>query len=933
MATKRFVLPLLLCLLSFSAAVFAQTTGNIRGDVTDPDGKPLPGVMVTISSSALIGQTRTAYTNESGTYRFASLPVGTFSLEATMAGFQTIRVEKVTVSIDGTATVPLRMELMKVAESVTTIGESPIIDVTDSGLSTNYKGELLDELPTQHQMTDLMQVTPGVTASTGDSSGDRTIALGSNMQSNAWHVDGVDLSAPETGSVWFTVNPDLIEEIQVTGVGASAEYGNHTGAVFNVVTKKGGNELHGGASYYLLNDDLTDTNIELEGVDPDIAGYHRTEYRRISALLGGPIVKDRVWFFGGAETLRDAASQPGVDPEFADQAPYKSDKYDIKITSRLGEKHELSGFAHYEDWDSPNTPGPQYVEQSALAGEGGRNPAWGASLTSTLSQETLLEVRYAGWWSDDIYDSVVGTPPADPFIDYGPTASGLVEYSGGVWYPWDYETWRTQIRGKLTHYADDFLNSQHEFKFGVQYSVGQADTSIGIGANGFYTYNYYGYTYRVYQQPFTYGAENRDLGFFIDDTITINDRLTLNVGIRFDRNTGKFPDYPRLAPGTPSIAKAGNFVETGEIIPGLDVIDWNTVSPRLGFVFQPTADGRSTIQGSFGVYYDHNVSGNWDYPPPQLPDIIYTLLNPDTGQFEEYDRIVSEGIIPPTDLNAPKALQYSIGYEQQFTNQLAAGVQYVYKKTDDLIGWQILGGTYSTVPFVDPFTGEQYTLLNIIDRPTLTKGHDPGDFPGSEGLEYYQKYHGLLFTFEKRFGDQWGINANYTWSKSYGLNPRALSESQFNPFYGSRQGSDPNAWINADGRLQGDRPHMFRLQAVFQNLPWDMIGSIAGDFESGRHHTRQIRTPSGLLNQGRVDIIMERDLRLNPIQAIDVSLAKRFYFGGDVAIRVEGTVFNLLNSDNELSLADLRLQAPGDVFPVSFWTQPRRLQLRLGFEF
>ncbi len=931
MATKRLVLPLLLCLLSFCAVVSAQTTGTIRGEVMDPDGKPLPGVMVVISSNALLGQTRTAYTNESGDYRFASIPVGNYALEATMAGFQPVRVEKISISIDGTATVPLRMELMKVAESITTIGESPIIDVTDSGLSTNYKGELLDELPTQHQMTDLMQVTPGVSASTGDSAGDRTIALGSNMQSNAWHVDGVDLSAPETGSVWFTVNPDLIEEIQVTGVGASAEYGNHTGAVFNVVTKKGGNELHGGANYYLLTDGLTDTNVELEGVDPSIAGFHREEFRRISALLGGPIVKDRVWFFGGVETLRDAAAQPGVDPAFAADAPYKSDKYDIKVTGRLGEKHELSGFGHYENWDSPNLPSPQYVDASALAGEGGRNPAWGASLTSTLSQNTLLEVGYSGWWSDDIYDSVVGTPPTDPFIDYTPADGGPTQYSGGVWYPWDYETWKSQFRGKATHYAEDFLNSQHDFKFGVQYSLGSANTNIAIGANGFYTYNYYGYLYRVYQAPFQYGGDNRELGLFVDDTITINDHLTLNVGVRFDHNTGTIPEYERLIAGTPSIAKAGNFKSTGESIPGSDVIDWNTVSPRLGFVFQPTGDGRSTIQGSFGVYYDHNVSGNWDYPPPQLPDIIYTLFNPATNQFEEYDRIVNT-IVPPTDLKTPKTLQYSVGFEQQIGKSIAAGVQYVYKDSKDLIGWQILGGTYEEVPFTDPFTGTTYTLLSIVDRPTLTKGHDPGDFPGSEGLSYFQTYHGLLFTFDKRFADKWGVSANYTWSKSEGLNPRAINQVQYNPFYGSREGSDPNQWINAEGRLQGDRPHMFRFQAVFMELPLDLTGSVAANFESGRHHTRQIRV-SGLLNQGGVNIIMERDLRLKNVQTIDVSVGRKIYLGGDFAIRVEGTVYNLLNSDNELNLASLRLQNVGDEFEPDFWTQPRRLQVRLGFEF
>ncbi|HJZ13280.1 MAG TPA: TonB-dependent receptor, partial [Acidobacteriota bacterium] len=249
----RIVLPLVVCLLAISVAVWGQTTGgNIRGVVTDPEDKPLPGVTVTASSKALIGQTRTTFTNELGVFRFPSVPVGTYVIELNMEGFEKVRVEKVEVNLDATANVPVSMGLSKLAEAVTTIGETPLIDVQESGLSSNYSGAILEEVPTQHSQFQLMQTSPGVSASTGDAGGDRTIAFGSNMQSNAWHVDGVDLSAPETGSVWMTLNTFLIEEVQVVGVGANAEYGNHTGAVFNVVTKKGSNEFHGGGNYYIL---------------------------------------------------------------------------------------------------------------------------------------------------------------------------------------------------------------------------------------------------------------------------------------------------------------------------------------------------------------------------------------------------------------------------------------------------------------------------------------------------------------------------------------------------------------------------------------------------------------------------------------------------------------------------------------------------------
>ncbi len=942
MLSKRTLFPLLCLLLVFSISAWAQTTGSIRGQVVDSEGKPLPGVTVIASSKVLLGQSRTTYTNESGDFRFPALPIGSYSLDITMGGFDKVLVENVKVGLETTATVPVTMQIGRLEESVTLIGETPLIDVTETGIATNFSGVLLEEIPTQHSQFTLMQNTPGVSASTGDANGDRTIAFGSNMQSNAWLADGVDLSAPETGSVWYTVNPDLIEEIQVIA-GASAEYGNHTGAVFNVVTKKGGNDFHGGANYYLLDDALTDSNVDYREfdptVDPNSAEYERLDYRQVTAQIGGPIIKDRIWFFGGIQSYRDAFSMPGVDPEFAADAPYKSDKYDVKINALAGDNHEFYGFFHYDKWDSPNAPDP-FIAPSALPGEGGKNPAWGANWTSTWTENLLLEAGYSGWWSNDVYDSVVGAPLEDAFIDYTPPGGGPAVYSGGVLYPWDYKTWRSTFKGKATYYADHFLKSDHEFKFGVQYSRGSANTNIGIGVNGFYQYNYGGYLYKVYQAPFQYGADNRELGIFVDDTITVNDRFTLNVGLRFDHNTGTIPDYERLRAGTPSISPAGNFTGTGEIIPGLEASNWNIVSPRIGFTYQPTADGRSKIQGSFGVYYDHNVSGNWDYPPPELPPITTFLFNEETGQFEPVG-LAENTLVVPQNLDPPKALNYSIGYEQQVGDSIAFGVQYVYKDTQDLIGWTANGGVFEPFTLVDPVTGQEYTIFNFVEAPTISKGNDPGNFcnqlPEASAcqngdLDYFQTYHGVMLNFEKRLSSNWALNASYTWSRSEGLIPRPLTQTQFNPFYGSRDSSDlVNHYLNAEGNLQGDRPHMFRLQSVFQEIWWGMTASVIADFSSGRHHTRIFRQTG--LNQGGTDIIMERDFRLANIESIDVTVGKRFNLGQEMFVRLDGTIYNVLNSDNELSLASLRIQSAEQTFLPNYWSQPRRLEVRLGFGF
>src|SRR5262249_21772304 len=158
----------------------------------------------------------------------------------------------------------------------------------------------------------------------------------------------------------------------------------------------------------------------------------------------------------------------------------------------------------------------------------------------------------------------------DPFVDYSPADGGPTTYSGGVYYTWDYRTWRSTFRAKATNYADNFLGSQHEFKFGVQYSRGSNDSINGLGPNGFYSYNYGGYQYLVQQTPWQYGSRTNDLGIFLDDTVTVNSRLTLNLGVRFDHDTGKLPTYDRLEIGDPTITPVGHYKSTGQSIPGQD---------------------------------------------------------------------------------------------------------------------------------------------------------------------------------------------------------------------------------------------------------------------------------------------------------------------------------------------------------------------------
>ena len=917
------VLVLVAALLATSLPAVAQTTtGRIRGEIVDPEGNPLAGVTVTLSGPALQGTTPTAETGATGAYRFTALPPGDYTITASLAGHRDQTLEGIQVSIGVTSSADLIL-YAEFGEELTVAGAAPVVDVTSSAVGANYTGEFIENLPTTRNYYDMMSVSPGVSLAAEDS--DRLVAYGSNVQSNAWYIDGIETTAPETGTAWVSVNPDLIEEIQVMGVGAPAEFGNMTGATLNVVTKSGTNQLEGGANFYWFDDGLVDSDLNHEFSEFD--EFHQEEFWDVTGTLGGPIAKDRLFFFGAYEYWRDAHAFPGSDP--ATTPSQYSDRYDLKLSWRLNEQNTVEVKGFYEDWGFPASAS-DFVAPSARAGEIGDTSAWGLNYQSVLSDRAFFEARYSGWESHD--DNLSQTGSQEPaFIDYNPPGGGPTTFSGGVYYPWTYDTASDQVSGSVSYFADDFIRGEHDFKFGVQLSQGDAATKVAPSATGTYyyhfSYEYYGYTYdyfyKVEGQPYFYGNEQESWAAYVDDSWNVGDRLTLNLGVRFDHQEGSIPDFPRFdLEGNP----------TGETIPGLDpAFEWDVFSPRLGFAYNAGEERNWVVRGSFGVYYDGNVSGNWNYPPPSHPGLLYfsSLGDGFEGPYEfAFDFFPGSNVIDP-GLDPPRTLQYALGAERQLGSNYSVGLEGVFKDSTDLIGWEILDdGVYEEISFTDPFTGRTYTLLDPIEFPSVRKGNKPGFTVDPNADEYWQEYWGLMLTFNRRFADGWGFQGSYTYSESTGLIPRFLSQWQFNPFYSSREGADPNSFLNADGqRLQGDRPHMFRLQGNF-SLPWQFRGSTAINLQSGRVHTRQIELPT----QGTPEAISERNLRHPFQELVDVGIGRDFLLGGDFVLKADVQVLNLLNDDATDWFEEVVL-SPGEELIPAFWVKPRRYQLRLGFEF
>ena len=490
-------------LVALAAVAGAQsTTGRLRGAATDAAGAAMPGVTITVTGASLPSSGQIAITGDTGAYRFASLPPGTYNVEASMDGFRAEKLEALRVPVGGTATANFVMH-STFSEAVTVKSESPLVDLSSSSSAATFTAEFIEDLPTTRNFYDMMAVAPGVSLGAEDSS--RVTAFGSNVQSNAWYTDGIEVTGPETGTSWVSINPDMIEEIQVMGIGAPAEFGNMLGAALNVVTKSGTNDFRAALNAYHVPESFVDSNLAFK--DSEFTEYVQSEFTDVSATAGGAFKKDKLWYFAGYEYWRDAHSFPGSDSSVT---PVQfQDRYDLKLSARLTDSNLLDLKAGYNEWGFP-APASEFATTSASAGEVGDDTVWGVNYSSVLSDRTYVEARYAGWSSND--DNLSQTNSTEPaFIDFSPPGGGPTTYSGGVWYPWTYDTSTDQLSVSVSHFADDFMNGDHDFKFGVQASKGDAITLLGgVSPSGtyyyHYAYNYYGYVYDYFvkgeQQPY-----------------------------------------------------------------------------------------------------------------------------------------------------------------------------------------------------------------------------------------------------------------------------------------------------------------------------------------------------------------------------------------------------------------------------------------------
>lgn len=897
---------LILNLVLLSGFSFAQlVTGKIIGEVTDEEKASLPGVTVEISSPSLMGGVHSQVTSEDGNYRFINLPPGTYTLVFSLDGFQTIERQNIKVSINTTVTADIILNLSNIEETIVVTAEAPVVDVTKSGVTVIFTKEQLEKLPSgRFTVYDIIKQAPGIPQQE-QSEWTNTI-YGSSTPSNAYLVDGIDVSSPGQGHGWNWQPQDMFEEVEISGIGASAEFGNFTGAVINIVTKSGSNTLSGSLSYYGQFQSLTGDN---NPTPDEVFSYNRDKYFNASFTLGGPIVKDKLWFFGLYEKLDDNYSPWLIDPEFPTK--WLGNKVQIKLSSQLGKKHRLVGSYYYENYEFPESPDDFNLAET-VSNEIGYTHSWALMYTFLVSDNSFLELKYSGWRTFDDYLPSMGGDINDPIIWDGYT--GVT--SGAPWWNWLGSMNRDQANVSYSHFADDFLGGDHEFKAGVQYTKGKSEWDGGYSGGKWY-YLYYGYPYYLYEQdPFMYGATSNAIGAYIDDSWKVSDSLTVNLGLRFDHNDGSIPSW----------FVYDGWEKTSERVPGIDnIVNTNNFSPRIGLAFQLTSDHKTLLKTSYGRYYDANHHDNWSYPGPAVSDLNVYYYDWDIEDYALWYTIPGEmGFVIDPKLKNPYADIFSLGLERELMPNLSVGATFIYKKEKDLIGWEDRGATYEEIRMVSPDNGQTYTVFN------QTSELGSNEYWITNPSRYGQTYTALMFSLAKRYSDNWQLYTSLTWSKSEGINIMSHETSSWALATSGKFGKDPNDYTNADGPLNHDRTWIFKLQTSY-SFPWGILASMNYVYQSGIPIPTFVRVYP---DQGLRKILAEPrgPDRYKPWNLVDFRLQKTFIIYKSLSFDAMIDVFNLFNSATVTNYRSNDMWALSYQDP-SFIFYPRRIQIGLKLRY
>ena len=891
---KKLV-PIILILL-FAAVATAQNKSSIVGTVTTAEGLVIADVKVTITSDSLIAHTLSTTTNERGKYRFSLLPIGTYDIKFEKEGYSIIEQMGIIVTFNSTATIDKVMQPGGFEETVVIIGEAPIIDKTTSAIADKLDLSFLQNIPNTRAVFNLPNLSAGFTDNSG--------LGGVQSDGNSFNIDGVDVTDRWTAYLGTSMNIEAVEQVDVALFGAQAEYSGFTGAALNVVTKSGGNDFHGEVNYFMQRvgwvSDNTGNYTQYGITAPTASRLDNPNF-----ALGGPILRDKVWFFTNFNFTKSATERQLIDETITQTLDPK--RFFLKLSGQWDKRNiTYFSFQWYKHFNSHRryNGGWRSNYESSLWEQPMNYKTYQLQHTYILSDDFVLEGRY--YKQNYHYEN-------KPKLPNGQNLPCLWDNAWGVMLPgssamrWDIADRPLNSLLVTLNYFNDNLGGSHSMKYGFDWYSAATPRYMSLTN---WQDTWMGEPWWKYDMGVRDGGTTiKNYAFFVQDSWSMTDKLTLNLGVRYDRTSLSPYDASNSPSGT-----TDSFATMGQ------------PAYRLGFAYDLFGDGKTVIRGFAGRYYEGVQTGNTESLSIKMPPgkaymwvdnewVLQYMFGGSTGLFsisDDFTNQYTEG--------------FSFGVDRELMENIAASFTFVYKKDSNIIG--LISPAATWVMDQTSFSNE-----NGSYNGSFYNNYNPGDYQlytnpkkGNPGIleDPFRKYWGLLFEFNKRMSENWSLKANYTYSRN-----TANWEQWSGAFWGGNDVSNPNRYINSGGRAYLERPHVLKLSGTYI-VPFDIFISPVVTYYSGTPYGLYYRptSTSGSLLIKEIDGTDRYDSRFN----VDLRLEKSFTFADRLRAGIIFDAFNLFNDDavtgyNSTLITSSNFLIPSSIVDARFY----QLGFRLTF--
>ncbi len=869
--------------------VSAQTTATLSGTVSDQSGGVIPRAQVTITNLDT-GQSRTLVTDDAGRYNAPALNPGRYKVVASAAGFERAVQSGITLTVGLEQILNFTLQPGQVSEEIEVKGDPPTVQTTSSNVSELVNTQTVRALPLNGRSYDqLIYLQPGVNAATSAGSspnqgrGAKFSVGGARLTSNVFMLDGTDMNDSQNftpgGAGGQLLGVESILEFQVITHNATAQYGRSMGGIINAASKSGTNAFHGDLYEFVRNAAL-DTKNYYDDPNAPIPPFRRNQF---GAAAGGPIRKDHLFFFANYEGLRESlgvtkrafvpdenarqgiigtsritVSQavvpylklyplpnqppdptlgPGVgETRFSQQQPARGDYGTAKIDWNANEKNSFFGRYTMDDSSKLRQDAPDHVLGLFAEDEKHRNQYVSLVATRVLSP-TVLNITRFGFNRSTTLVNLFNQANVDPSLSFIPGQPfGRITVSGGLSPLGATINDPRLFRMNSFQPSDDLsiTRGAHALKTGFIIERFQWNTANFNRIGGDYTFdslsNFLQAKPASVEAPFPGNEPNRGIrailfGTYFQDDYRVSRRLTLNLGLRYEITTvptevnNKMSFLPDPS-GTALVNQqpfAGNHLN---------------FAPRIGFAWDPKGDGKTSIRGGWGMYYDQILLNQFlnlfDRNPPQWQTVTLT------GTNAPFPNPFSRGIPSPrftlqnavfNDFKTPYSYQYNLTVQRNIAAQLVVSVAYVGSRGKHLIERYdgntpipivLPGGTACTADGRPDSTHPLLPAGTLCTRANALRRNPKWGALQTRRLSGLSYYNALQVSVSRRFSRGLQVQGSYTYSKSIDTSGGLFSEEADNAATGIENADSP---FNEKGLSNFDVRHSAVINFLYE-LPF-----------------------------------------------------------------------------------------------------------------